>query len=337
MSETEAKSLDFVPGEKPGAGSVDKPATDAATAHSVLKQIEYYFSEGNLPKDKFLMAEIAKDEAGFVDLSVIAGFNRIKQLLPSGSVEALAEALKASKVLVLSDDSTKVRRPDSGRKKVTLGGTEFGTRDEVIAHARALIASGSAADGKLEDAAVAFVKDIFAHHEKKAEKEGAGLATFKVGRNPAYPETSCFVIVRTDDTEADFSYLKCLDRIYGTPAGRSPGGNKRKRGGDEGPSASKSAKAEGENAEGGTGEIKYDKGKIVVFKNLPDGFDRHTLRDQLGGVDSTPPHHQPLRTRDLGRPTAAAAASPPCPCYSCVVWPRLLTPPVASPWPLDNL
>ncbi|KOO34185.1 RNA helicase [Chrysochromulina tobinii] len=76
--------------------------------------IEYYFSD-NLPNDEFMQVEISKDDDGWVDLTVIAGFNRIKQLLPSGSVVALAEALKASKQLAVSEDSTKVRRRPSYR------------------------------------------------------------------------------------------------------------------------------------------------------------------------------------------------------------------------------
>ena len=90
------------------------PKLSPATSHSLLKQIEYYFSD-NLPNDEFMQVEISKDDDGWVDLTVIAGFNRIKQLLPSGSVVALAEALKASKQLAVSEDSTKVRRRPSYR------------------------------------------------------------------------------------------------------------------------------------------------------------------------------------------------------------------------------
>jgi len=282
MSETTAP-LPFVPGEKPGSTSA-APTSDAATALSVQRQIEYYFSEANLPKDKFLQAECAKTEEGWVDVSVIASFNRIKQLLPdeAGRNGAIADALRESKSLIVSDDGSKVRRPDGGKTVVTLGGVEFPTREEVISHARGLISSAGEG-GKLSDDAQAFVRDIFAHHGSKTEKEGAGIASFKVGRNPAFPDTMCFVLVRVDETEADFSYLKCLDRIYGAPGGgRGAGNAKRKRGADDEPS-SKRGKSEGE--EGGSGEVQYEPGKIVVFKALPDGFDRHTLREKLGGVD----------------------------------------------------
>ena len=48
---------------------------------SVLRQVEYYFSDSNFPKDKFLMAEVAKSDEGWVNLTVIAGFNKIKGLV----------------------------------------------------------------------------------------------------------------------------------------------------------------------------------------------------------------------------------------------------------------
>ena len=121
--------------------------------------------------------------------------------------------------------------------------------------------------------------DILAHHANKAEKEGCGVAKVKVGRNPSHPDTSCFVIVRTDGSEVDFSYLKCLDRVYGTPAGRSPGGAKRKREGGEGEDASKRG------GKGAPAPVEYEPGKILVFKSLPEGIDRHALKDKLGGVD----------------------------------------------------
>ena len=66
----------------------------------IQKQIEYYFSDANFPKDKFLMAECAKTEEGWVDLATIGGFNRMTQLLPSEAdrIAAIASA-PASRIL----------------------------------------------------------------------------------------------------------------------------------------------------------------------------------------------------------------------------------------------
>ena len=46
----------------------------------VLRQFEFYFSDSNFRRDKFLRGKADEDEAGFVDLSVLLTFNRMKQL-----------------------------------------------------------------------------------------------------------------------------------------------------------------------------------------------------------------------------------------------------------------
>ena len=75
----------------------------------------------------------------------------------------------------------------------------------------------TAASGALPAEGEAFIKDLLGYHERSAEKMGCGLASVKVGKNPEHPDTSCFVLVRTDESEADFSYLKCLDQIFPNP------------------------------------------------------------------------------------------------------------------------
>ena len=153
--------------------------------------------------------------------------NKIKQLVPDGDVPHHAACLTGSTVLEVSADGKEVRRPGLVRKSVTLGGKEYKGRDEVVTAARALIATGSAAEGgALPEEGQAFIKDLLGYHERSADKVGCGLAS-KVGRNPEHPDTNCFVLVPADATEADFSYLKCLDKIYPTP---TPAHGKRKRG-----------------------------------------------------------------------------------------------------------
>ena len=82
------------------------------TEHAVLRQIEYYFSEANFPKDKFLMAEVAKSSEGWVDLSVIANFNKVKSHIPSRDVAVLAAVAARQRpnfVIMLADDMGLVR------------------------------------------------------------------------------------------------------------------------------------------------------------------------------------------------------------------------------------
>ena len=247
------------------------------------------------------MAEVAKSEEGWVGLSVIAGFNKIKGLVPTQDVATIAAAVKYSNILEVSEDGLNLRKPGTVKKVVPLGGMEFGSRDEVITYARGLIAEGDAADdGAINADGQAFVTDLLKLHDKADEKMGAGIKCIKVGRNPEYPDTSCFMVKRKDDTEVDFSYLKCLNKIFPLPprgGGPSPGGGgkKRKDAGFGGASPEKKLKgassaddgaADGAGGGKGGGDgVQYEVGKIVVCRELPEGFDRHSLFDKFGGKD----------------------------------------------------
>jgi La domain len=46
-----------------------------------VKQIEFYFSDSNLPRDKFLLDKVHASPAGWVDLGLVATFERMRELL----------------------------------------------------------------------------------------------------------------------------------------------------------------------------------------------------------------------------------------------------------------
>ena len=83
-------------------------------------QIEFYFSDSNLPRDKFLSEKVAADADGYVDLALLAIFSRVAALLkspvrdPAGvkpeTVADVADALEGSEALQLSEDRKRVRR-----------------------------------------------------------------------------------------------------------------------------------------------------------------------------------------------------------------------------------
>lgn len=80
----------------------------------IIQQLEYYFSEPNLRRDKFMNQKIAENEDGWVELSVMLTFNRLKQI--TTDTEAIVEALNKSPhgIVQVSEDKAKVRRhPDN--------------------------------------------------------------------------------------------------------------------------------------------------------------------------------------------------------------------------------
>eukprot|EP00250_Pteridium_aquilinum_P019194 c24339_g8_i1 orf=633-2921(-) len=80
----------------------------------LLKQIDYYFSIENLCRDVFLRTQM--DEQGFVPVSVIARFNRIRTLSPNPMV--ILEALQQSAVVEVQRDRIR-RRNDGGKWKLS--------------------------------------------------------------------------------------------------------------------------------------------------------------------------------------------------------------------------
>ncbi|XP_008788265.4 la-related protein 6B-like [Phoenix dactylifera] len=74
----------------------------------ITKQVEYYFSDVNLATTEHLMRFISRDPEGFVPISVIASFKKIKALVHNNPL--LAAALQTSSKLVVSNDGKKVRR-----------------------------------------------------------------------------------------------------------------------------------------------------------------------------------------------------------------------------------
>lgn len=78
----------------------------------VARQIEYYFGDHNLPRDRFLKEQLQVDD-GWVTLETMLKFNRLKSLTTDSSV--LIAALEKSKtgLLEISEDKTKIRRSPS--------------------------------------------------------------------------------------------------------------------------------------------------------------------------------------------------------------------------------
>ncbi|KAK2863226.1 hypothetical protein Q5P01_002759 [Channa striata] len=74
----------------------------------VKKQVEFWFGDVNLHKDRFLRKLIDESADGYVDISVLASFNRMKKL--TTDTKLIARALKSSSVVEVNLKGTKVRR-----------------------------------------------------------------------------------------------------------------------------------------------------------------------------------------------------------------------------------
>ncbi|KAJ4901526.1 La-related protein 6A [Raphanus sativus] len=81
---------------------------DDELKQKIIRQVEYYFSDENLPTDKFLLNALKKNKKGFVPISTIATFHKMKKL--TRDLDLIVSALKESSFLVVSSDGKKVKR-----------------------------------------------------------------------------------------------------------------------------------------------------------------------------------------------------------------------------------
>ncbi|XP_023545520.1 la protein 1-like [Cucurbita pepo subsp. pepo] len=132
---------------------MENSSLDQETAKKVLRQVEFYFSDSNLPRDGFLKKTISGIADGMVDLSLICTFSRMKghlklkqdvkpEEIPEDTLKAVAETLRSSSTIKVSEDGKKIGRT-----------TELPKPEELIEQLddKTIAASPFEYDVKLED------------------------------------------------------------------------------------------------------------------------------------------------------------------------------------------
>eukprot|EP00005_Dracoamoeba_jomungandri_P003047 CAMPEP_0174260540 /NCGR_PEP_ID=MMETSP0439-20130205/9896_1 /TAXON_ID=0 /ORGANISM="Stereomyxa ramosa, Strain Chinc5" /LENGTH=405 /DNA_ID=CAMNT_0015344803 /DNA_START=24 /DNA_END=1238 /DNA_ORIENTATION=- len=82
---------------------------DEELATKIREQVEFYFSDSNFPRDKFLKQKAEAHPEGFVALSVIASFNRMRKL--STNLELIEKAVSSSPHLIVKNGEVKRSAP----------------------------------------------------------------------------------------------------------------------------------------------------------------------------------------------------------------------------------
>jgi len=82
---------------------------DDDLCEKITQQVEFYFSDANITKDKFLLKHVKRNKEGFVSLKLISSFKRVKHLTKDWRQVAFA-IKKCSDKLEVNDLETKVRR-----------------------------------------------------------------------------------------------------------------------------------------------------------------------------------------------------------------------------------
>lgn len=202
----------------------------------ILRQVEYYFSSKNLVRDKFLQQQIAKDPDHFVPISVLITFNKLKAL--STDIDFIADVLKSSKSLILSDDGKSVKTPidvpllSFPKPSVTICDKTFSSQADMWIFYNSLLLKYKQGEN-LDEKDFNYLKDLIKFHEKAVEKIGVGVESIRVGVAVGFDEPSiCFILKRKDGTEDNFSYNKCIQNIFESPHQNKKGQNKKNNQGE---------------------------------------------------------------------------------------------------------
>ncbi|XP_053667165.1 la protein homolog [Anopheles marshallii] len=106
MTESDVQSATVPEVEQEGN---DENASLTTTEAAIIRQLEYYFGDANLAKDKFMKDQITKDD-GWVPMDVLLTFKRLKSI--SDDKKAIVDAIAKSDegLIEISEDREKLRR-----------------------------------------------------------------------------------------------------------------------------------------------------------------------------------------------------------------------------------
>lgn len=75
---------------------------------AIRRQIEYYFSDTNFPKDKYLQKKCGEHPEGYIHLKDVMSFNKMRKL--TKTPEQVVAALEGSTVVEFSEDGKFIRK-----------------------------------------------------------------------------------------------------------------------------------------------------------------------------------------------------------------------------------
>lgn len=105
LSAADSSAID---GEKKRENEKKKRSRVKQLLADVKKQVEFWFGDVNLHKDKFLKNVIMESRDGYVDISLLTMFNRMKKI--TTDIKLIARALKNSDLVEVNLEGTKIRR-----------------------------------------------------------------------------------------------------------------------------------------------------------------------------------------------------------------------------------
>ncbi|KAJ1484539.1 hypothetical protein T484DRAFT_1655578, partial [Baffinella frigidus] len=273
------------------AATIDTPAAaggdtktvegDVTVDDRMFKQLEFYFSDSNLPKDKFLLKETKTNEGGWVSLQLISTFKKMREY--GATVASLAAAARTSEFLAVDDAGEKVKRTtDLPDTDVTLERSISATGfplETTLEEAEAFFAPigkilsvrfNKLAGNKAENKPPTFTGTVFAEFATKEEAEEVGKKEleYKEVKLVLATKAAFLTALNAERKAADGGKDKKGGKDRKDKTDRPQRGDRKERGGKT-PGEKRKRDDDGETVEGET--VEGEDGEAVKKKKGRDG------------------------------------------------------------------
>lgn len=94
--------------------------------------------------------------------------------------------------------------------KYTVGGIEFASKKEAHRCIGTWLKDACPVVQISDGSGFVFLQDLISRHPEAEKKIGCGINRFEIRQNPAFACQNTFYLIRSDNTETDFSFRSCL-------------------------------------------------------------------------------------------------------------------------------
>lgn len=239
----------------------------------IIKQVEFYFGDKNLPKDRFLRQKAEEDD-GWITLECLATFNRLKAL--SADTDVIANALRKSDagLVEISEDNKKIRRVLS--KPLPENTVEARN----AAKSKTVYCKGFPKDSSLDQLEEFFAnygKVIYIILRRDLERSFKGSVFVEFS---TVDEAKAFTLLESVKYNDEELIKMMKGDYYKKKEKENPRKKEEKKRKDD--DAKETKQESKEDAEEKEEAVKYDSGCVVHFKNVGEQTSREDLKSLFG-------------------------------------------------------
>ncbi|OAD55778.1 La protein like protein [Eufriesea mexicana] len=281
---------DEVKNEKP-VSNVEENATKQISEEPsnellerIKTQIEFYFGDVNMQRDKFLIEQTKLDD-GWVPMTVMLNFKMLASM--SQDTDVILKAIESSELMEISEDKKKIRR--SPKHPLPVYNEEYRKAQE----ARTAYVKGFPLQDTNIEKLKAFFNDYepfenivmrkYQDKEKKLQFKGSIFIQFKTLEN-----AKAFM-ARESIKYGDTELIRKWSADYSVDKAKEKEDRRQKR------SEMKAKKSESgkekDDKSGDENESEKDsvlpKGCVIHFSDIPDKCTREDIKDRLGELDAS--------------------------------------------------